>query len=83
MSIFGNVVNVEAIADDTDGKVLLYEWNWGVEGEDLGDTQSASYFYSTEATFTITLVVIDDDGDRSVAVTEEVTIPTNLPIAVF
>ena len=45
VSIFGNVVNVEAIADDTDGRVLFYEWNWGVDGEALGDTQSASYFY--------------------------------------
>ena len=83
VSIFGNIVNVEVIADDTEGVVLFYEWDWGVDGEPLGDTQSASFFYQSEDTFTITLVVIDDDEGRSVAVTQDVVIPTNNPIASF
>ncbi len=50
---------------DTDGSIVLYEWDWESDGVyDLSSLSPdiASYTYMTTGTFTVTLRVTDNDG---------------------
>jgi PKD repeat protein len=77
------VVAVDASAStDPDGIIVKYEWAFG-DGA-AGADRLASHVYSTDGTYTITLVVTDDDGE-SASVGETVTVlppyepPPDLP----
>jgi len=70
-------------SNDPDGIIVKYEWAFG-DGA-AGADRLASHVYSTDGTYTITLVVTDDDGE-SASVGETVTVlppyepPPDLPL---
>lgn len=71
-------------SEDPDGTVSEYAWDFG-DGE-TADSREATHTYSQAGTFTITLVVTDNDGAHSDEVSKEVTVepaPNQKPTAAF
>ncbi len=57
---------------DLDGSVVAWEWAFG-DGA-TSSQQSPSHSYVGAGTYTVTLVAIDDDGARSPAASQDVTV---------
>ncbi|UCG69917.1 MAG: PKD domain-containing protein, partial [Thermoplasmata archaeon] len=66
---------------DTDGVIVEYTWDFGDGGKDSG--MYSNHAFSTANTYTVTLTVVDNDGEIAsdttiINVTEKV-IPENIP----
>lgn len=71
-------------SSDPDGAVASYAWDFG-DGT-TGTGRTASHTYSAAGTYPVKLVVTDDRGALSSAVTEQVTVtepPNQAPTAAF
>ena len=80
-AVVGATVSVDASAsDDSDGYIVSYAWDFGDGG--TATTMLASHTYTLGGTYTVTLVVTDDD-DLWTAVSQEVIIADNPPVAAF
>jgi len=56
-------VNLNGLSSsDTDGQVVLWNWNFGDGATQSGLTASASHTYAIAGTYTVTLIVTDDKG---------------------
>ena len=74
-------VTFTAVGNDIDGQVVGWRWNFGD-----GTTSSAyspSHRFPDDGTYTVTLVVRDDDGEESRPQTLQITVINSPPIAAF
>ena len=60
----GQVVDFEGSGSDTDGQVVSYKWSFGDESVDWG--QTISHTYNRPGSYTVTLIVTDDNGATGV-----------------
>jgi len=68
---------------DSDGSVVRYEFDFGDGGSASGDDGAVAHRFERPGTYRILLVVIDDDGNRSVAAEVVVLVePSPLPLLV-
>ncbi len=60
---------------DSDGTIVEYQWDFGDGVTFTGTTINAShtYYVTKEETYTVTLTVVDDDGDQG-TVSQEITV---------
>ena len=73
--------HVDATAStDTDGSVTSYAWDFGDAGSGSGDT--TDHTYATPGSYTVTLVVTDDDGATGQATTKQVVVAPPAPSTV-
>ncbi len=73
-------INFYSSATDPDGTIVSYFWNFGD-----GNTSSSpnpSHTYARSGTYTVTLIVTDDNGGQS-SYELTVTVPNILPVAGF
>jgi PKD repeat protein len=78
----GRKVTVDGSASaDPDGTIASYAWDYGDGATGTGTTDS--HTYASDGLKTITLVVKDDKGAESVAVSQEVTVTNAKPTASF
>ena len=61
---FGYSVTVSSISQDDDGTIASYDWDWG-DSSTHSTSISSSHIYAVAGTYTITLVVTDDNGGVS------------------
>ncbi len=65
----GQVMDFSATAEDPDGQVTRFVWDFG-DGNDAVDTGAqgaVAYTYAQSGSFLVALSVYDDDGDRAIA----------------
>ena len=68
-------------SSDPQGDPITYEWDFGDGSEKLvGDHPSPSHDYATDGPYTVSLTVVDANGDRSATATTQVTIHNHAPI---
>ncbi len=68
-AFIGETVNFDANASsDADGQIVSYTWT-DSSGTTLGNMQTLSYIFDTSGLQTITLTVLDDDGQETQAST--------------
>ncbi|RLG19847.1 hypothetical protein DRN74_06315, partial [Candidatus Micrarchaeota archaeon] len=73
-------INFYSSATDPDGAIVSYFWNFG-DGN-TSSNPNPSHTYGRSGTYTVTLIVTDDNGGQS-SVEITVTVPNILPIAGF
>ena len=66
---------------DTDGQVVAWAWDFGDGAE--SDAQNPQHSYSRSGSYTVTLVVKDDDGNASPAATQVIVVKNAAPTAMF
>ncbi|MFA6917920.1 MAG: PKD domain-containing protein [Candidatus Gracilibacteria bacterium] len=54
---------------DSDSNIVDYKWDFNGDGTDDGYGQKTSHTYNEEGTYTVTLTVVDADGNKSTATT--------------
>ncbi len=73
-------------SDDPDGNIESWAWDFG-DGTTSTDADTTSHVYATDDTYTVTLIVTDNDGEPSDPFTQDVTVtapPANVaPVAEF
>ncbi len=69
----GEEVTFYATATTASGVITEYQWNFGDNGSDRGDTSTTTHVYAGAGTYTITLTVLDDNGTPGTA-TKVITI---------
>ena len=76
-------VAVSGIDSHDDGSIVSYEWNFG-DGSAVVMGMDATHTYAKDGTYTITLLVTDDEG-LSESATEQVTVQHEMlpPVASF
>jgi len=74
-------VTFSASVGDPDGKVVGYHWDFG--DKTCSTNASPTHLFPDDGTYTVTLVVTDDDGAQSPPYTHEITVRNALPIAAF
>jgi PKD repeat protein len=85
--VAGATVNFTDTSTDADGYVASWAWDFG-DGSGTSTLENPSYEYSVPGTYTVSLVVTDDDSATSTAFELEVepvvpTTPTDGPDDVF
>jgi len=81
--VIGSPVTFSAEADDPDGRVVLYNWDFDGDGTDDWssiDTASASHAYASSGTYSARFTAIDNDGNSS-STTVDVTASWIMPTA--
>jgi len=68
-------------SDDLDGEVTVWAWDFG-DGE-TSTEQNPAHSYSHSGTYSVTLMVTDDDEYTSEAVIQEITLRNTEPIVLF
>ena len=68
-------------SSDADGQVVAWAWDFG-DGA-TADTAAPQHSYSHSGTYTVTLVVSDDDGNASPVATQKITVSNASPTAMF
>jgi PKD domain-containing protein len=63
-------------SSDPDGTVIFYSWDFGDSGSTPPNQAKISHTYQTAGTYTVSLLVMDNDGQVSPAVTKTVTVPS-------
>lgn len=71
-STSGLTVNFTDQSTDSDGSVL--EWNWDFGDGNSSTVQNPIHTYSTAGTYTVTLIVTDDDDAASNPASQEVSV---------
>lgn len=66
---------------DSDGTITTWAWDFGDGG--IGSGPVAHYTYQAAGTYTVRLVVTDDDGATNVAATRQLTVASTAPTAAF
>ncbi len=66
---------------DADGQVVAWAWDFG-DGA-TADVQNPQHSYSRSGSYTVTLVVKDDDGNSSPMATQVITVKNAAPTAMF
>lgn len=66
---------------DADGQVVAWAWDFG-DGS-TADAQNPQHSYSHSGTYTVALVVTDDDANTSPAATQGITVANAAPMAMF
>ncbi|MEW5760629.1 MAG: PKD domain-containing protein, partial [Candidatus Thermoplasmatota archaeon] len=65
---------------DPDGKIISYVWNFGIDEYTTSKGEDIEYIYTYSGNYNVTLKVIDDDYDSSIAKTEiEIKDKENIP----
>jgi PKD repeat protein len=59
---------------DPDGAVTSYRWDFGDGTTNVASTASASHSYPTAGRYTVSLVVVDNDGTRSTPISHVLTV---------
>lgn len=54
-------ITFEDTSTDSDGTIVSYEWKFGTEG--ISSDNTAYYTFDDDGSYTVTLIVTDDDGD--------------------
>ncbi len=71
-------INVGAVANDPDGEIISYTWDFG-DGT-IADGQEASHIYTKAGTYNVTCTVLDNDGNKGICtMTIEVQGPNQAP----
>ncbi len=71
----GERVNFDASAStDSDGYIVKYVWDFGDGNNSIDETSNHGHRYTTAGTYTVTLVVIDEDNGSSEPVTQTIAI---------
>lgn len=68
-------------SSDSDGQVVAWMWNFG-DGE-ASEEQNPVYSYSRSGTYSVTLVVTDNEGNASESEVRSVTVINREPMAFF
>jgi PKD repeat protein len=68
-------------SQDTDGEIVAWEWRFGDDSE--SEVQNVQHSYSHSGTYTVTLVVTDDDGRRSAPAALQIVVQNAPPKAVL
>ncbi len=63
-TIVGYDVTVSSTSTDSDGTIAEYRWGWG-DSTANSTTDNATHTYARVGTYTITLIVVDNDGATS------------------
>ncbi len=83
-TIVGYNVSLSTTSRDSDGTIIEYRWGWGDLTANTSTTVSTvSHLYAKVGTFSVTLLVVDNDGASSTVRTISVTVPSVLPTANF
>ncbi len=83
-TITGYNVVVSTTSSDSDGTIAEYRWGWGDTTSNTSTTVStASHLYTKAGSYSLTLLVVDNDGALSSIRTISVTVPSVLPTANF
>ncbi|MFA6495465.1 MAG: PKD domain-containing protein, partial [Candidatus Paceibacterota bacterium] len=73
----GDDVIIDGSGSTDDGEIVLYEWNFGDESPlEATSTPRTPHIYTATSTYTITLVVTDNDGATSTPDTATITVAT-------
>ncbi len=68
-------------SEDADGEIVAWAWSFGDGSK--ADVQNAQHSYSHSGSYTVKLVVTDDDGNLSVSGTEQLVVQNAPPTAVL
>jgi len=68
-------------SSDTDGKISTWKWDFG-DGASSAE-RNPHHRFADDGTYEISLIVTDDDGDRSTPYTRQITVTNAGPIAEF
>lgn len=83
-TIVGYDVTVTTTSSDSDGTIAEYRWGWGDLTPNTSTTVSnALHTYAKVGSYSITLLVVDNDGASSTVRTISVAVPSVLPTANF
>ncbi len=83
-TIVGYNVSLSTTSSDSDGIIVEYRWGWGDLTPNTSTTVSTvSHLYAKVGTYSVTLLVVDNDGASSTVKTISVTVPSVLPTANF
>jgi PKD repeat protein len=72
-SVNQNLVFDASDSSDSDGTIVAYTWDFGDGAVESGPTPTSSHSYAEPGVYTVTLIVVDDDGLSNTA-TQTVTI---------
>jgi PKD repeat protein len=77
------LADATTLSNDPDGAIVEYAWNFGDGGLATSVDSTATHTYAKAGTYTITLVVTDNDGLPSSPATKDVILVDNGPTASF
>jgi PKD repeat protein len=77
----GESVSFTALASDPDGVIVTWAWDLGDGTTHVG--QTSSHVFRDDDTYTVRLVVTDDDGLASKPFSTEVSVRNSPPVAAF
>ncbi len=78
-------VNFTAVANDPDGSVIVWEWDFENDGLVDSTEQNPSFAFASEGLYTSKLTVTDNDGDYAVGYTSVAVqvLPGNIPPSII
>lgn len=72
-------LEVEFIDGSTDGDGTIVSYLWDFGDTNMSNRSNPTHTYNTNGTYTVSLMVTDDDGVQSTAFEETITVAANVP----